>query len=282
MLARDPEQAIAQRAAGALLSQPLEAFLSAAARPDAARLLLEYCAAELGAKPGMADALANNPACPAEILVRVAKGFSPATVQGLVDNLERLAAAPVLAAALVILPSTTVEQRNALKELLKEDSDEAALAEAVAAAEPDQRKRETLLQRLTKMRVVERVKLALTGNREERMVLIRDPNKMVQRAVLQSVRLTDQEVEGFAAMANLTDEILRLIGGNRKLIKNYTVAKNLVNNPKTPLDISLHLLARLNPQDLKFLTLNKNVPDTLRTMATKLQRQRTETRKSAE
>jgi len=283
VLACDPEQIVAQRAAGTLLSQPLEAFLAAAARPDAAKHLLEYCATELASKPGMADALAKNSSCPAEILARVAQHFSTAAVQALLEDLERLVAAPTLIAELVDSPSATAEQRDALKELLTEEQrDEAALAEAVAAAEPDQHKRGTLLQRLAKMGVVERVKLALTGNREERMALMRDPNKMVQRAVLASPRITDQEVEGFAAMANLTEEILRLIAGNRNFIKNYVVVKNLINNPKTPLPASLHLLPRLIPKDLKFLTMNKNVAETLRTTALKLQRQRSETKKPLE
>ena len=126
------------------------------------------------------------------------------------------------------------------------------------------------------MRVVERIKVALTGNREERTILIRDPNKMVQRAVLQSPRLTDNDVESFSAMANLSDETLRLIANNRRFVKNYVVVRNLLNNPKTPIDVSLHLLPRLNPQDLKFLTMNKNVPETLRSMAVKLHRQRSQ------
>jgi hypothetical protein len=126
------------------------------------------------------------------------------------------------------------------------------------------------------MNVLERMQLALKGNRDERLALIRDPNKMVQRAVLQSPRMTDQEVENFAAMANLTEEVLRVIAANRKYIKNYVVARNLLNNPKTPIDVSLHLLPRLIPQDLKNLCGNKNIPETLRTTSVKLQRQRKE------
>jgi hypothetical protein len=161
-------------------------------------------------------------------------------------------------------------------EVLGEDAglDVETLAEAAAAAEPDVKKRETLIQRLSKMRVVERIKLALTGTREDRMTLIRDPNKLVQRAVLQSPKITDQEVESFASMAALNEEILRLIAANRQYIKNYVVVKKLVNNPKTPLDVSLHLINRLTPTDMKALTMNKNVPETLRSMAMKLERQR--------
>jgi hypothetical protein len=135
------------------------------------------------------------------------------------------------------------------------------------------------LQRLAKMTVSQRVQFAIKGGSEARRTLIRDSNKVVQRAVLQSPRLTDQEVEGFAAMTSLTDEILRLIANNRNFRKNYAVVRNLLNNPKTPLDVSLHMLPMINAIDLKRLCTNKNVPETLRTTAVKLQRQRSEFKK---
>lgn len=129
------------------------------------------------------------------------------------------------------------------------------------------------------MTVAQRVQFAMKGGPEARRTLIRDNNKVVQRAVLQSPRLTDQEVEAFAAMASLTDEILRLIAGNRVFRKNYAVVRNLINNPKSPLDVTMHMLPMLNVSDLKRLTTNKNVPETLRTMATKLQRTRADLKK---
>jgi len=124
--------------------------------------------------------------------------------------------------------------------------------------------------------MAQRVQFAMKGGSDARRTLIRDSNKVVRRAVIQSPRLTDQEVEAFASMANLTDEILRLIAGNRAFRKNYVVVRNLMNNAKCPLDVTLHMLPMLNPQDLKRLTTNKNVPETLRTTAFKLQRTRAE------
>jgi hypothetical protein len=148
------------------------------------------------------------------------------------------------------------------------------LANAVADAEPDPVKRETLLQRLSKMNVVERIRLAFRGNREERMALIRDPNKIVQRSVMQSPRITDQDVEAFSAMTTVSGEVFRAMALSRAFMKNYVIVRNLTKNPKVPLDISLHLLSRLTAPDLKQLCANKNIPDTLRSMAIKLQRQR--------
>jgi hypothetical protein len=95
---------------------------------------------------------------------------------------------------------------------------------------------------------------------------------------MQSPRLTDLEIENFAAMTNVSTEVLRIIAASRVYMKSYTVVKNLVRNPKTPLDVSLHLLQRLNGFDLKLLVSNKNIPETLRSTAAKLHRQRASVR----
>ena len=136
--------------------------------------------------------------------------------------------------------------------------------------------RQTLLQRINSMTPAEKIKTALTGNQEERLVLIRDSNKLVARAVLGSPKLSDAEVEAFAMMRNVTEEVLRLISTNRAFMKRYTVAVALLNNPRTPLDVSLPLINRLNERDLKNLSLNKNVPETLRTLGMKLYKQKKE------
>ena len=75
-------------------------------------------------------------------------------------------------------------------------------------------------------------------------------------------------------MTNVSDEVLRTISLNRNFVKNYSIIRNLVNNPKTPVDISLHLLQRLITTDLKKLTMNKNIPETVRGMAIKMVRQK--------
>jgi len=202
-------------------------------------------------------------------------------IQALMEELDRISESPALAAALEHSTSITADQKNQLHEMHAEGNapDQAALAEAALVAEPDEGRRQTLLQRISKMTVAQRVQFAIKGGSEARRTLIRDTNKVVQRAVLQSPRLTEQEVEAFASMANLTDEILRLIAGNRNFRKNYVVVRNLINNPKTPLDVSLHMLPMINAQDLKKLTMNKNVPETLRTTAMKLQRTRADQKK---
>ena len=193
----------------------------------------------------------------------------------MLDNLERLTSDSQLIEALAQSQAASVEQQELIREIQNNQSaDGKEIAEAAAEAEPDPVKRQTLMQKLTHLNVVERIILALKGGREERMLLIRDRNKIVQRSVLQSPRLTESEVESFAAMANVTSDVLRIISLNRTFIKSYAIIRNLAKNPKTPLDISLHILPRLTATDLKILTTNKNIPETLRNTAIKLHRSR--------
>jgi len=281
VLAGDSDEMISTRAGDAILSVPPEAFVEAIQRENAQPALFAFASRYLADKPGICDALVQNKNCSAEHLVHVARHLSNVTTQALIEDLDRVSASPALAAALEHSPHLTPEQKNHLRELHGPGHpiDEAALADAAAAAEPDAARRQTLIQRIAKMTVSQRVQYAIKGGTEARRTLIRDNNKVVQRAVLQSPRLTDQEVEAFAAMSSLTDEILRLIANNRNFRKNYTVVRNLINNPKTPLDVTLHMLPMLNAQDLKRLGMNKNVPETLRTSAFKLQRTRADQKK---
>jgi hypothetical protein len=274
VLASDSDAAIAERAKNVALAQPLPSFVAALSRPDADPRLFAYCATNLADKPGVADVLAKNPVCPASLVARVAPRLTSEGIQALLDNLDWLTRHPELVHSLSRSTSATSAQREMLDEMQKGAMSSKELAEAVEEAEPDPVKRKTLMQKLAFMTVVQRLTLALKGGREERMLLIRDPNKLVQKCVLQSPRLTETEVELFAAMANLSAEILRMISLNRLFMKNYTIVKNLVLNPKTPLDVSLHLFPRLTPTDLLKLTTNKNVPETLHAMAVKLHRRR--------
>jgi hypothetical protein len=279
ILATDADELVHEKAAGALLSQPPTAILAALGRPDAAAQLFACCAAEFLRQPGVAEAIVRNRACPTDVLRFAVRALSVSAMQNLFEDLDLLSTAPALVAALLASSVVTADQRNQLQELRREqpESPEAFL-EAAKTVEPDRAKRETLLQKLARLRVVERVQLALKGTRDERMLLIRDPCKVVQRSVLLSPQLTEREIEGYASMASLSDEVLRLIGSNRKYLKNYTIVRALITNPKTPLEITLHLLPNITAQDLKLLTTNKNVSDTLRTAANRLQRQRSATR----
>jgi hypothetical protein len=128
---------------------------------------------------------------------------------------------------------------------------------------------ESATQKIAKMSFLQRLKAATKGSREMRAILIRDPNKMISAAVLSSPKITENEIESYARMASLSDEVLRIIGHNRSWTKNYKVVLGLVKNPKTPLALSLNFMSRLNSTDLKQVSVDRNVPETLRVAARK-------------
>jgi hypothetical protein len=129
--------------------------------------------------------------------------------------------------------------------------------------------RESTVQKIAALNVAQRMSLAMKGTREERAVLIRDPNKIVGVSVLSSPKITEAEIESIAKMASISDEILRMIGFSRNWTKSYAIVHALVRNPKTPLAMSMNFLSRLAEKDLRNLSTNRNIPEVLRVTARK-------------
>jgi hypothetical protein len=171
--------------------------------------------------------------------------------------------------------------RTAEATLLAIRAGDAAAAQPYVPPEPDpepaldmapeevEKRKQSTLQKVAAMNPAQRLALAMKGSREERAVLIRDPNKIVAVAVLSSPKISESEVSSIAKMANVSEEILRIIGNTRAWMKSYTVTSALVKNPKTPIAVSMNLLQRLNEKDLKMLTTDRNIPDVVRTAARK-------------
>ena len=139
--------------------------------------------------------------------------------------------------------------------------------------------RGSALQKISRLDIKGRIQLAMKGTKEDRSILIRDSTKLVALAVLESPKVTDGEVEKFANQKNVLEAVLRQIPMKRRFVKNYGVVRNLVANPRTPLDVSLGLMKNLLTADLKNLAGNKEVSDTIRKLATKMFKQKMDTTK---
>ncbi len=136
--------------------------------------------------------------------------------------------------------------------------------------------RESAVQKVNRLDIKGRIQLALKGNKEERSLLIRDGTKLVALSVLEAPKLSDGEVEKFATQKNVLESVLRQIPMKRRFMKNYKVVRNLVSNPRTPLDLSLTLMKHLLTADLKNVGSNKDVPETVRKLAMKMYKQKEE------
>jgi len=133
----------------------------------------------------------------------------------------------------------------------------------------------SMLNRVMKMTVKDRVRLAMKGDREARNILIRDSNKLVSTAVVQNPRITEQEVEQIAAMKSLAEDILRQLAVNRQWSRSYPVMHNLARNPRTPIANVMTIMTRLQLRDLVQLSKNRNVSDAVRRQAARLHDART-------
>src|SRR5713226_800382 len=141
---------------------------------------------------------------------------------------------------------------------------------------PADEHRGSALQKIAKLDIKGRIQLAMKGSKEERLILVRDGTKIVAIAVLDSPKISDGEVEKIASQRNVLEAVLRAIPLKRRFIKNYAVMRNLVFNPRTPMDISLGLMKNLLVQDLRNLSGNKEVADTIRKLALRMFKQKTE------
>ncbi len=150
----------------------------------------------------------------------------------------------------------------------------AAKPVAHALHPPAAPKRENTFQKINPLDVKGRIQLALKGNKEERSILIRDGTKVVALAVLEAPKLSDGEVEKFASQKNVLEAVLRQIPLKRRFMKNYIVVRNLVANPRTPLDLGLGLMKNLLVTDLKNISANKEVSETIRKLAMKMYKQK--------
>jgi hypothetical protein len=184
---------------------------------------------------------------PAEAQATIAAALPPAEAGA------AAATAPALALAETAAPEMSEEEKN----------------RKIPEPEAKSTERVSVLQKIARLTVGQRVQLAMRGNKEERSILIRDGSKLVSAAVLVSPKVSEAEIESFAALKNVQEQVLRDIARNPKYKKNYPVIRNLANNPRTPLDLSLGLMNHLMVMDLKNLSMNKNVPETLRKIALK-------------
>ena len=167
-------------------------------------------------------------------------------------------------------PVAEVAAAHAAPPELDENVIELKPDEALDILTEDEKKDEEVvskLQRLFTLTTGKKVKAALTEDAQARSFLIRDPNRLVALAVLGSPKITEAEIEQFASMKNVSDEVLRRIGNNRDWTKKYTVINSLVKNPRTPLPIAMGFVSRLQPRDIKAIAVDRNVPEAIRRSA---------------
>jgi hypothetical protein len=311
---------VASESRKALDATPHELLEGLLQDPKTPAPVLDHFGRDKTTPSALLRALVRNPSSPDDLLLELAQSADAEVLDDLVGNETRLAAHPLIAQKLKANPVLSKDSRRRITELEehllgktepeyvlpKQEApiEETSLSEGLEplpqeglegepapmleipltpeeqAAEEALRKT-PLFQRIVRMSVAEKIQAALKGNSEERSILIRDPSRLVASSVLKSPKLSEQEIESFAKLRNVTEEVLRIIGNHREWAKAYSVAHALTRNPRTPTGISLTMLNRLVVRDLKNLGIDKNIPEVIRRSAKRLYDLRTQPQNKA-
>ncbi|MBZ4399505.1 hypothetical protein OWM54_01070 [Myxococcus sp. MISCRS1] len=317
MLTYDPDAGVRETAAKTSAGLPEKILGSALRDEEVQPQVLGYFLGLLKDKDAYAEMLVLNSNTPDEAVAQVARECGPKLAEIIGQNQLRLlryedilrglcanAQAPVSLIDSVCdfavrsgLQLTDVPQMKAARvrlfgpEAAEAPPDPGPTAQEVLqemggevadenAAPMEEGKRLTLAQRLMKMSIAEKIKLATLGNKEARGALIRETNKLVAVAVIRSPRITDGEVLACASNRAMMDDVLRVIYNNREWTKNMKVKLALVKNPKVPLTVTMKFLNALRDGELKDLSRDKNVPAAVQTFAKKLLEKKTAPKKT--
>ena len=120
------------------------------------------------------------------------------------------------------------------------------------------------------MGIGEKIKMALSGDKEWRSILVKDANKLVSGSVIKNPRITEGEILTLIKAGIQNDEIMRLICANKEWIKSYKIRKALVENNRTPVQNAMRYLGTMGEKDLAYLAKSKNISSVISTMAKRL------------
>jgi len=245
------------------------AELSAAVEnPETHPQLLDFVARLRISEPAVIRALLNHPALDDATLLHLASAGDQAILPLLADH-DRCIDNPAIAAALLGNPRVDEHVRALLAPPAESSGGE---EDADAGEEPDDAEDDeeaengteeelnaSKYQLALEMGVADKIKMALTGDKEWRTIFLKDPNKLVSSAVLKNPRITEGEVLAVAKNKSSNEELIRLITLNRDWVKHYEIKKALVMHPRTPLPKALRYMTILTEKDIKNLAKSRGV-----------------------
>ena len=310
-LASEADAEIASESRKTLSSTPAETLQAILQDLETPSPVLGHFGRDASTPPHLLCLIVAHPSTPEDLLLQIADSAEPTVLEQMVANETRLVAIPAIVTRLKANPALSRASRRRILELeehvlgtgdreyaLPAPETGEAISEALPEVEatlpetagpllevpltPEEQAAEEalrktpLFQRIVRMTAAEKIQAAVKGNAEERAILVRDPSRLVSTTVLKSPKLNDQEIENFANLRNVHDEVLRIIGTHREWTKTYGVAHALTRNPRTPTGVSLTMLNRLVNRDLKNLSNDKNIPEVIRRSAKRLYDLRTQ------
>lgn len=217
---------------------------------------------------------AMNPGTDDKTLAELAEKGPEEVIAALAEDIELLAAKPFLKEALRKNPRTPNSVRIALSDFkpravegASRPTEQVKLHKDLTDEKRAKADEQNIYKMISQMNTGQKLKLALSGNKSARALLIKDSNKVISMSVLKNPKITEEEVQKVTLTKGTSDEVLRHIARNKEWVKSYSIRIGMLTNPKTPLQVSLKLLDSVYEKDLQNLAKSKNIPGTLASAA---------------
>ena len=222
---------------------------------------IEYCS------PISIRAIVLDVRTPAHILDRIAQAYCDD--QEVMRDLVRCPNLDDTTLAFIALTSSDeIKSFIAYTRVIEVEFGEASAGEK--KEQETEKKKLNVMQQIQRMNMSQKIKLSMSGAKEARGLLIRESSKIIALGVLSNPKLTIGEVEFFAKSTNLSEDVIRKIGTNAEWTRKPAVISAIVNNPKTPVGISLGFIPRMSIRELGILEMSRNIPEAVRSAARNL------------
>jgi len=115
----------------------------------------------------------------------------------------------------------------------------------------------------------QKIQEALHGDKNQRMAILREQNRLLISYVLKNPQIGMEEVMFVAKNPTSSPDLLTFIGNKREWSERADIAIALVRNPKTPIQLAIKLLDFINPNELRNIAKLGNVRDQISSAARK-------------
>lgn len=294
----DKDVSIAELAQKVAREMPEEAFANYILMEDVTAERLEQLARIFPEKPSILEAIILNPTTSDSTIKYLASFCESSQLELILLDKPRISRVPSIVDDIIANPRLTTDLRVLIEKdkthsmgrlypteslkgriapkLLLTASVDSIVEDAIAKTESienDEEREKSVYQQLLTMNIPQKIQFAMRGPREARIYLVRDANKVVSAAVLKSPKVGESDVEAFAKMRNVSEDILRQIASTRQWMRNLSVVEALAKNPKTPVPITIKLLPRLNKFSVRAIAMSKDVPEAVKKVAQKISQQ---------
>lgn len=288
-LANDKDPDVKREAKKSLASIAMDNLIPILSSPQTHPRILDYLSRLHAKNDAVLEVIIQNSLAELITIERIAERANEKLLAIIAEETDLIRKNPEILEAIKKNPIETKKILEKITLNLKDKPDEEVATDEGKGEKPDQisddkvtatiTKKETEIEeeeahsvykQILDMGVSQKIKFAITGNKEARAILVKDPNRLVCGNVMKNPRITESEVVLYSASKNVPEEVFRMIEKNRDWLKSYQIKLNLVSNARVPLPIAMKFISHLRIKDMEIISTSRNVPRAIQNMAKQL------------